>query len=492
MADSAIHPGATSPGALMHVVSNRTLYLPHHLDVLNQKLLDVADGTCKRLLVTMPPRHGKSELISHHLPAWYLGRYPDRRVMLSSYEANFAASWGRKAREILEEYGDDIFGVTVSKKSKAADAWEIEGNTGGMVTAGVGGALTGKGADLLVVDDPVKSAEEAHSETRRAAIWEWFISTALTRLHPGASVLVVMTLWHEDDLGKRIMRELKHEGWEILRLPAMAEEDDPLGREVGEPLWPEQWPIEELERIKKRSSYWWAALYQCRPAPAEGACFKREWIRRWTSKDKNYLAGGETAGFEDMYRFATVDFASSLTKKADYTAIATFGLTRGGKLLLLDMQRRRMEGPAIIDAIKSAIKNNDLHTVFAETTVLNMQTAFVQLLRAEGLPVRAMKADKSKELRAMAAQPFCENGRLYFPAEAPWLADFEHEWLSFPHAAHDDMLDAVVMGCLAAQANRVRGTAKADPEVPHDAISQWMARGLERLYGKKRKGIRCE
>ncbi|OFX04242.1 MAG: hypothetical protein A3E78_13765 [Alphaproteobacteria bacterium RIFCSPHIGHO2_12_FULL_63_12] len=487
-----IRLAASSPAALMHFASRKALWVPRHISFLNERLMDVADGTCRRLIVTMPPRHGKSELVSHHLPAWYLGTHPDNRVMLASYEAGFAASWGRKARDILEEWGPKLFNVQVAQQTRAADAWELQSRRGGMVTAGAGGALTGKGADLLIVDDPVKSAEEAHSETRRENIWDWFISTAMSRLHPNASVVVLMTRWHEDDLGGRILKELADEKWEYLRLPAIAEERDILGRRPGEALWSEMFPVEALRTIEKRSSYWWAALYQCRPAPAEGACFKREWIRRWQlgTASGTYAAGGEVVRFDDLYRFATVDFASSLAKKADYTVVATFGLTRGGKLLLLDLTRRHMEGPVIMDAIRSAYKGHKLHAIFAETTVLNMQTAFVQLLRQAGLPIRGFRADKSKELRAMAAQPFCEAGNLYFPERAPWLADFEHEWLSFPHAAHDDQLDAVVMGCIAAQGNRVRPTRSPEPaENPHTYKALW-ARAMKQ-YEKKTGIIVC-
>ena len=479
------HPAATSPGALMHHASRGVFYLPKHLQLLNDKLLDVADGPCPRLIVTMPPRSGKSVLVSQHFPAWYLGLYPDKELILVSYEATFAASWGRKARDVLEEWGPRAFGVEVNKNSRAVDNWDIVGHRGGMKTAGAAGGITGKGASVLLYEDPVKNAEDAASTTIRELIWENFISSAMTRLEPDGSIIVVMTRWHEDDMGGRILRELAHEGWEYLRLPAIAEDDDILGRKLGEALWPERWPVEKLEPIRKRSSYWWSALYQCRPAPAEGACFKREWIRRWTLTKGTYMAGGEPAAWDDLYRFATVDFASALTKHADYTVVATFGLTRNGKLLLLDVDRRRMEGPAIIEAITEAKKRNSLHAIFAETTVLNMQTAFVQVLRNLGLPIRGFRADKSKELRALAAQPFCEAGRLYFPEKAPWLSSFEHEWLSFPHAEHDDQLDAAVMGVLAAQGNRVRPTKPAEPEEnPHTIKALW-TKAMKKWEGGK-------
>jgi predicted phage terminase large subunit-like protein len=483
---------ATCPAALMHVASRKALWVPRHISFLNEKLLDVADGTCKRLIVTMPPRSGKSSLVSHYFPAWYLGTHPDNEILLVSYASDFASSWGRKARDVLEEYGPSIFDVSVSQTTRASDEWTIKGRRGIMRTGGVGAGLAGKGSHLLIVDDPVKNAEEAHSETHREKAWDGFISDAMTRLNKDASVVVLMTRWHEDDLGGRILKELAYEGWEYLRLPAIAEEGDALGRRPGEALWPEMFPLPVLETIRRRSSYWWAALYQGRPAPAEGACFKREWIRRWTqgAKTGTYDSGGEVSNFEDLYRFATVDFASSLAKKADYTVVATFGLTRGGKLLLLDVVRRHMEGPVIMQAIRDAWKTHRLHAIYAETTILGLQTAFVQLLRQSGLPIRGFRADKSKELRAMAAQPFCEAGKLYFPERAPWLADFEHEWLSFPHAAHDDQLDAVVMGCIAAQGNRVHPTRAPEPKVHPYSFKELWERAMKQ-YDKRTGTIVC-
>lgn len=200
----------------------------------------------------MPPRHGKSEMASRYTPAWYLGRYPNRRVILASYEADYAASWGRKARDLLEEHGSSLFGVCVRQDSHAANRWDLADHNGGMTTAGVGGAITGRGADLLIIDDPVKSVEEAESETYRARTWDWWRGVALTRLEPGGSVILVMTRWHEDDLAGRILQE-DSANWRVLSLPAIASDDldDPLDREPGEPLWPERYDADALARRRQ-------------------------------------------------------------------------------------------------------------------------------------------------------------------------------------------------------------------------------------------------
>lgn len=195
------------------------------------------------LIIEAPPRHGKSEFISRYLPAWYVARYPERRVILASYAAEFARSWGRKARALVEEFGPEWFGVEVSKEQHAAVDWELADHGGGMVTAGVGGPLTGRGAHLMIIDDPVKNDEEALSERTREHHWDWWQATASTRLEPGGVAIVMATRWHKDDLTGRLLRAASDgEGEPVTRvcLPAIATDGDYLGRQPGEPLWPER------------------------------------------------------------------------------------------------------------------------------------------------------------------------------------------------------------------------------------------------------------
>lgn len=225
-------------------------------------------GGPRILILEAPPRHGKSEYISKRLPPWYLGTHPTKRVILTSYESNFARSWGRKARDIVQEHGH-LYGVAVSKGQSAANNWEIDKYGGGMSTAGVGGSLTGWGADLLIVDDPIKNAEESLSDYRRESQWDWWQSTASTRIEPGGLAIVMATRWHADDLSGRLIAAAESgEGDPVLRvrLPAIAETDDYLGRQPGEALWPQRWPIGKLEQRKSAvSGYWWSALYQQSP-----------------------------------------------------------------------------------------------------------------------------------------------------------------------------------------------------------------------------------
>ncbi|RME86621.1 MAG: hypothetical protein D6785_03010, partial [Planctomycetota bacterium] len=225
---------------------------PLHIEAIEDLLLEVFRGRLSKLLLSCPPRHGKSELISKYFPAWWILHKPHDRIILASYEAHFAEHWGRKVRELVEEYGK-YFGVTLRKDSKRAASWETMAG-GGMYTAGVGGPITGKGANLLILDDPIKNAEQALSKTYREKTWDWFNSTAYTRLEPGGSVIVMHTRWHEDDLAGRLKNTGKYL---FINFPAIADQDDSLGREPGFALWPERFPVETLLEIKNQiGSYW--------------------------------------------------------------------------------------------------------------------------------------------------------------------------------------------------------------------------------------------
>ena len=420
-----------------------------HLLLLNESILRVAAGDCPRLIVTMPPRHGKSELISRFTPAWYLGTYPDRKVMLASYEHGFAASWGRKARDILNEYGEDVWNVSVSEASARMDFWEIQNREGVMVTAGVGGGLTGKGAHLLIIDDPVKNAEQASSQTFQDRAWEWWISTARTRLQRGAGVIVVMTRWHEADLAGKLL-EFQAEGgdeWEILNLPAFAEtENDSLGRTIGDPLCPELFDKGMLEQTRLTSgAYWWSAMYQQRPMPAEGGVFKRADFRycEITPEGGAILhdpEGDRSIPREDFYRFLTIDPALSEKETADYTAIAHWAVCRNdGSLLLLDMERLRFDQPkqqAFIEQVWQAWMPHDMGV---EDRAHG--TALLQHLTNKGYPVFPLKADTDKVTRARGAVSRYEMGRVYHRRGAQWLDAYENELLAFPNGAHDDQVD---------------------------------------------------
>jgi hypothetical protein len=245
-----------------------------HLKILSDAIVDGVTGAgSKFIIVSMPPRHGKSMTVSKWTPTWYLGNWPQKKAMITGYGASFAKDWGRLVRNLCNKHQDRL-GFTLADDSKAVDSWHTE-HGGGMCTAGVGGPITGKGADLLIIDDPIKNAEEAFSSTYREALWKWYTTTARTRLHPGGVLVVVMTRWHTDDLVGRLLNEEYSDPsvWRVINFPAVWEQSEPdlLGRSKGEALWPARYDIGSLLALKRgMSPEDWLALYQQVPINTAG------------------------------------------------------------------------------------------------------------------------------------------------------------------------------------------------------------------------------
>jgi predicted phage terminase large subunit-like protein len=457
----------SSPAGLAAVSSRGRLTNPRHLKLLDQELIQftiaVEQRLSPRLMVLMPPRHGKSERCSKYFPAWLIGMHPDWRVLLASYGGGFARSWGRKARAILRESGG-IFGVEISSESSAADSWEIAGRLGGMSTAGIGGELTGKGCQVGIIDDPVKDAEEANSQVIREKNWDWFTSTFYTRLEPGGGIICIQTPWHEEDLQGKIQKHAKLTGetWRVVHMPALSDGPtvDPLGRAEGEPLWPERYDRAALDRIKAvQGSYWFSALYQCRPQPADGGCFKRSWFRYWQPEGSDlFNLGVRFVARAHCRYFCTVDLAFSLKKEADYTVVAAWAVTPRQELILLDLHRERLEGPEILRSIERMYRTH--HAQYVGIEDVAAQALVLQAARQAGLTVRALKADKDKLSRAIPATVRMEAGQIYFPDGAVWLGEMEHELLSFPRGTHDDMVD--VLSYAAVEVQRFGPAAEPD------------------------------
>ena len=391
-------------------------------------------------MVSMPPRHGKSELVSRYFAAWFLGTFPDKRIMLVSYEADFAATWGRKARDLLEEHGPSLFGIRVSGKSSAANRWDIEGHEGGMVTAGVNGPITGKGADIGIIDDPVKNDQEAMGVTYQERTYEWYKSTFRTRLQRDGAIILIMTRWHENDLAGKLLAAQEEEGekWEVVRLPAIAEEDDPLGREIGQPLCPDLFSKDALESIKKAvGSYWWASLYQQRPSPAEGGIFKRNWWQYYRRLPDR---------FDEIIQSWDMTFKD--TKTADYVVGQVWG-RKGANKYLLDQVRDRMDFPATIQAVRT------LSAKWPQARVKLVEDkangpAVIATLKREISGLIPVEPQGGKVVRAWAASSEIEAGNVYIPepAIAPWVHDFIEECSAFPNGAHDDQVDSMTQALM--------------------------------------------
>jgi len=388
----------------------------------------------------MPPRHGKSEFISRYSTAWILGKFPDTRIILVSYEADFAATWGRKSRDLLEEHGPSLFGIRVSGKSSAANRWDIEGHEGGMITAGVNGPITGKGADIGIIDDPVKNDQEAMSVTYQERTYEWYKSTFRTRLQRDGAIILIMTRWNENDLAGKLLAAQEEDGekWEVVNLPAIAEEGDLLGRDPGQPLCPDLFTIEALRSIEKAvGSFWWASLYQQRPSPAEGGILKRNWWQYYRQTPDR---------FDEVIQ--SWDMAFKDTKTADFVVGQVWG-RKGADKYLLDQVRDRMDFPATVQAVRSlSAKWPQARNKLVEDKANG--PAVIATLKNEIPGLIAVNPEGGKVVRAQAASPDIEAGNVYLPdpSVAPWVHDFIEECAAFPNGANDDQVDAMTQALI--------------------------------------------
>src|SRR5208282_2777346 len=407
---------------------------PLHIRAIIEKLEAVARGEVDRLMIFMPPRHGKSLITSQLFPAWFIGRDPTKSIIASSYGQELASDFGRAVRNfVASPTHRAIFPQSImSDDLGSIHRFAVLGG-GNYFAVGAGGALTGRGADLLLIDDVIKSYEQANSETERASLKSWFENVAYTRLMPGGAIVIISTRWHLDDLPGWLLREHASEGWEVLSLPALAEVDDPLGRPEGEALWASQYPVKDLERIREAvGSSAWLSLYQCRPSAAEGSTFKRSWWR---------YAAALPEKFEQIV--LSVDSAYKVGRQNDYSVILTLGVSQNA-YHVIDVARERLEFPALIKKVELLAGRFGPHCLLVEDSASGQ--SLIQVLRANTrLAVKPIKPDSDKISRANAVVPLVEAGRVVLPAGAGWLGEFIDELSSFPNAPHDDQVDALSM-----------------------------------------------
>lgn len=381
--------------------------------------------------------------------------------MLASYAADFAAQWGRKARDLMTEVAD-WYGLKVRDDVAARDAWELarwnsgirayRGTGGGMVTAGIGGPLTGRGGDIIIIDDPVKNAEEAFSAVYREKTWEWFNSTLYSRLEPNAAIVLILTRWHYDDLAGRLLAQSAEGGeyWEHINLPALAIENDPLGRQPGEALWPERYDVDRLREIETSvGPYWFSALYQQNPVPLGAGIFAREDFRYYEETESTYNLRQPDGTLvivpkNQCVKFSTIDLAVSVKTSADYTVIGTFAKTPLNDLITLDITKQRLEGPDQLPMLQSIWMQYRPSQMHIES--VGYQLALIQQARRAGLPILPITPDKDKIARALLVSARMKAGTVYFPTYAPWMRGeegLEAELLGFPAMKHDDQVDVM-------------------------------------------------
>lgn len=433
-----------------------------HHRLIARKLEAVERGETTRLMISMPPRHGKSMLASEFFPAWYLGRNPSHYVVAATYAQDLADDFGRKVRnQIADESFKAIFpGVGLKSGSTSVKRFHVEGPQDTIVTdqdgayfaTGVGGPLTGRGAHLLLIDDPVKNREDADSEIIRRKMKDWYTSTAYTRLMPGGRVVIIQTRWHEDDLSGWLINEHRHEGWDVLSLPALDAND--------KPLWPEQYDFDAITRIRRALPVRdWMALYQQSPAPDDGDYFRSDWLRPY---DK-------APPLEQMTVYGGSDYAVT-ADGGDYTVHAVVGIDPADNMYLLDLWRGQTTTDEWIEVFCDLVRRwKPLGWAEETGQIKSALGPFIDRRQRERsayvartqFPTRGGdKAVRAQSIRGRMAL----NG-LYVPVQAPWYAEFRRELLSFPAGKHDDQVDAIgLIGQLLDVMTTGRGPAA--PEKP--------------------------
>ena len=414
----------------------------HHTQIC-EALERVERGELKRLMIFAPPRHTKSELASRRFPAWYLGKHPNRQVISSTYSGEFASDFGRDVRDIVSsvEYSR-LFDTRLRADSAAVNRWQTT-DKGIYVSVGVGGPITGRGAHLAIIDDPVKNQQDADSETIRDSVWNWYLTTLKTRLMPGGAIILMMTRWHEDDLAGRILKE-EGEEWEVLKLPAITD---------GKALWPEWFPLEELETHKKHARTW-QSLYMQEPTPEEGTYFSRDSITRYSLGEQP----------ESLHHYITTDFAVTEKAEADYTVFGHWGVDVDGHWWLLDVYRDQSSASKWVEVLARWIKTKKPLKVFGESGVIRraIEDFLKQQMRLNGAYASVEWIPRTRDKVAMAAafRGLLEQGMVHIPL-TEWGEDVVTELLKFPAGEHDDQVDMCTLLGLAV----TQGVAATLPEV---------------------------
>lgn len=449
-----------------------------HYDIcakLEQFLHDVAEGKSPRLKILMPPRHGKSQIASKLFPAFGLGHYPFMEFIACSYNVSLALEFSREVRNVIrsDRYGILFPEAKLDPDFQSAEAWKLQSKTGvgsgGYVAAGIGGPITGKGAHILIIDDPIKNAEEAESLEHRQKIWDWYRSTAYTRLAPGGGVLVIQTCWHDDDLAGRLTEEARidpeADQFVTVRYPAVAVEDEEF-RSTGEALHTDRYDIDALMKIKRTvGPRYWAALYQQDPVPDEGAYFTKEMFRMRR----------EGVDPKRCHIYQAWDFAISEKKHNDWNVGVTFLQDYEDNLHLVEVRRFKTSDSAKIvenmldmyehwaakgKVIRVGVEDGQIWR--AMNSILMKRCGERRVYPFFGDPLKPLT---DKQVRARPLQARMQHGKVTFSNQAAWFDDVQKELLRFPSGTHDDIVDAMAW-CVTIL------LGQAPPKMPRPAIGR--------------------
>jgi predicted phage terminase large subunit-like protein len=409
----------------------------HHKRIA-EKFNDLANGKIKRLIINMPPRHTKSEFASFLLPAWMIGRKPNLKIIQSTHTTELAVRFGRKAKTLMDapEY-KEIFETRLREDSQAAGKWETE-QGGEYYAAGVGSAITGRGADLLIIDDP-HSEQDALNVDALERAYEWYTSGPRQRLQPGGAIVLVMTRWNTKDLTGSLLREtgnMKSDKWELIEFPAILPS--------GKPVWPGFWKLEELEGVKASISLQkWNAQWMQNPTSEEGALIKREWWRKW---DKDYIPSLQ-------HVIQSYDTAFMKKETADYSAITTWGVfyndeDSGPQLILLDAIKDRLEFPELRRIAYQQYQYWQPETVLVEAKASGLPLTYE--LRKMGIPVINYTPSKGndKHTRVNSVAPLFESGQIWAPVDKEFAQEVIEECAAFPYGDHDDLVDSMTQAVM--------------------------------------------
>jgi predicted phage terminase large subunit-like protein len=422
----------------------------HHKQIAEQ-LERVERGEVDRLMLLVPPRHGKSELASKRFPAWYLGRHPDHQFLSVSATKELAADFGRDVRNIVgsEEY-QSVFDTKLAEDSQAKGKWHT--SAGGIYYAvGIDGTVMGRGGHVVLVDDPFASMQDAMSEQTRKVVWEFYTGTLYNRMMPGGKIVIINHRMHEDDLSGRLLAQQAAGGdkWEVVELKALSDD--------GEALWPEWYPVEGLARIRANSTpRYWSSLYQQNPTPDDGIYFKAEWLRPYT----------QAPARETMRIYMGSDYAVT-AQGGDFTVHIVVGLDPEGRMYLLDIWRKQAASDEWVEAfcdlvlkwrpIGAAEEQGQIRAGIGPFLDKRSRDRRAYVAR-DAFPTRGDKAVRAQSIRARMA-----SGGLYVPTGASWYPDFRSELLAFDAGKHDDQVDA--LGLVGQLIDRMmNGSKPAEPE----------------------------
>ena len=422
-----------SYGAYCYFVHNGKWIDTHFHKFLADKIQDFVETETGNpydiLVLSCPPQHGKSMTVTETFPSWYVGKYPDRRCIIACYNDDFAGKFGRRNKGKIEEYGRHIFNIKLNKSSDRD--MEITDHSGGIITRGIMAGITGNAGDLIIIDDPVKNRLEADSSTYRERLWEEWENSIMTRTQAGTKIIIIQTRWHEDDLAGRV---IANENFvEVVNIPVEAEENDILGRNVGDALCPEigkdnKW-LQDFKLRYADGKRAWNALYMGRPTSAEGNIFKREWWKYYNKLPENIQLVG-----------ISVDATFKDSDTSDFVAIEVWGKLNGD-YYLIDLIKRRMDFPETLRAMRyMADKYPQKHSILVEDKANG--SAIISMLKHEIGGIIAITPKESKVARANAITGIVESGNVYLPEYADFTGEFVEEFASFPNGVNDDLVDA--------------------------------------------------